>query len=101
MVGLEDGGLQIRVRRVGKQPGMNLRAISVSRDGKWMVCGTRDEGASVWDAELHEKVIDVEGTKTVYAVDVSPDSTRLAMATNSSVSRPSQPQHGQSLRFRG
>ena len=68
-------------QEVGKQTGMKLRAISVSRDSKWIVCGTREGGASVWDAEMHEKVIDVEGARTVYAVDVSPDSTRFATGT--------------------
>ena len=67
-------------REVGKQTGMTLRAISVSRDGKWVVCGTT-EGASVWDANLHEKVINVEATISMYAVDVSPDSTRFATGT--------------------
>ena len=47
-----------------------------------MVCGTLNEGASVWDEETHEKVIHVEGTSTVYAVDVSPDSTRFATGIN-------------------
>ena len=44
------------------------------------VCGT-DKGASVWDAELHEKLIEVKGTETVSAVDVSPDSARFAAGT--------------------
>ena len=57
-------------------------AIAVSRSQKWMVCGTLNEGASVWDEETHEKVIHVEGTSTVYAVDVSPDSTRFATGIN-------------------
>ena len=47
-----------------------------------MVCGTLNEGASVWDEETHEKVIHVEGTSAVYAVDVSPDSTRFATGTD-------------------
>ncbi|KAG8216252.1 quinon protein alcohol dehydrogenase-like superfamily [Butyriboletus roseoflavus] len=63
---------------VGKQAGMNLYAISASRDHKWVVCGTYSEGASVWDAEIQEKVIDVEGKNWVYAVDVSADSARFA-----------------------
>ena len=67
-------------QEVGKQTGMNLNAISVSRDGKWVVCGTT-KGASVWDAELDEEVIDVEGGNRVYAIDVSPDSTRFATGT--------------------
>ena len=67
-------------REVGKQTGMDLHAISVSRDHKWMVCGTSD-GASVWDGEIRAKVIQVEGTHLAWAVDVSPDSTRFATGT--------------------
>ncbi|KAG8215412.1 WD40-repeat-containing domain protein [Butyriboletus roseoflavus] len=58
--------------------GIRVNAISVSRDGKRIVCGTFN-GASVWDGEMREKVIDVEGRDIiVWAVDVSPDSTRFA-----------------------
>ncbi|KAH0834757.1 hypothetical protein J3R83DRAFT_10342, partial [Lanmaoa asiatica] len=32
----------------------------------------------VWDEEMLEKVLDVEGTNLVFAIDVSPDSTRFA-----------------------
>ena len=68
-------------QEVGKQAGMDLNAISVSKDGKWVVCGT-EEGASVWDAKIQEKVIsDVEGGRSVSAVDVSPDSIRFATGT--------------------
>lgn len=62
---------------VGEQIGMNVRAISVSRDHKWVVCGTT-WGVSVWDAEIREKAIEVESTHTVTAIDISPDSTTLA-----------------------
>ncbi|KAG8212856.1 WD40-repeat-containing domain protein, partial [Butyriboletus roseoflavus] len=72
---LDDG------QEVGRQRGMNMYAICVSMNGEWVVCGTA-EGASVWDGEMHEKVIDVEDTKTVWAVDVSPDSTRFATGTD-------------------
>ena len=67
-------------QEVSKQTGMELRAISVSRDGKWVVCGT--DKASVWDAELHEEVVIVEGRNRVCAVDVSSDSTRFATGTD-------------------
>ena len=58
-----------------------LRAVCVSRDHKWVVCGTYN-GASVWDGEMHENLITVEGEKKVWAVDVSPDSTRFATGTD-------------------
>jgi WD40 repeat protein len=71
---VEDG------REVGKQTGMDMNAISVSRDGKWIVCGF-EKGASVWDAELQRKGVEVKGTKYVGAVDASPESTRFATGT--------------------
>ena len=41
-------------QEVGKQTGMIVQAISVSRDGKWIVCGTNRKGARVWDGEMHK-----------------------------------------------
>ena len=64
-------------QEVGNEMEMDVKAISVSRDGKWVVCGTW-EGASVWDAKTQEKAIEVEGTDYVHAVDISPESTRFA-----------------------
>ena len=79
--GNDDGVRRWRVaggQEVGSQMGMNgAAAISVSRDGKWIVCGTM-KGAGIWDAEMQEKAIEVEGTDVVRAVDISPESTRLA-----------------------
>ena len=62
---------------------MTVFAISVSRDHKWIVCGTVGAGVVVWDGEMQDKVrvIDVEGENMVDAVDVSPDSTRFATGT--------------------
>ena len=67
-------------REVGRQMDMDMYAISVSKDCKWIVCGTM-RGASVWDGEMHHKVMDVEGTNVVCAVDVSPDSRWFATGT--------------------
>ena len=82
--GGNDGIQQWRLadgQEVCKQTGIELQAIAVSRDCKWIVCGTRQGGASVWDAEMHEKLIEVEDRIAVRAVDVSPDSTRFATGT--------------------
>ena len=83
--GMGDGIRRWRIadgQEVGKQTGMDLNAISVSRDGKWIVCGTT-KGANVWDAELRRKAVEVEDTNYVGAVDVSPESTRFATTTGS------------------
>ena len=74
-------------QEVGKQTGIDrVYAISVSRNGKWIVCGT-EKGASVWDRELHEKIIHVEGeNQSVWGVDVSSDSTWFATGTDLTVS---------------
>ena len=68
-------------QELGQQTGMNLNVISVSKDQKWIVCGTM-KGASVWDAELRNKVVEVDGEWQVYSVNVAPDCTRFATGTN-------------------
>ena len=70
-------------QEVGNRVEMDVNAISVSRDGKWIVCGT-SPGASVWDAKMQEKAIEVEDTEYVGAVDISPESTRFATAAGGS-----------------
>ena len=67
-------------QELGKQTGMDMYAISVSKDQKWIVCGTT-KGASVWDAELREKVVEVESGDHVFSVDVAPDCTNFATGT--------------------
>jgi WD40 repeat protein len=69
-------------QEVGNQMAKDVYAISVSNDGKWILCGT-DQGASIWDAKTQEKAVEVEGT-VVTAVDISPESTRVATATGES-----------------
>ena len=72
---VEDG------QELGKQTGMLVYAISMSKDEKWIVCGT-SSGASVWDAELREKVVEVtESEEAVLSVDVAPDCTKFAIGT--------------------
>ena len=82
-------GTRHEIRRWRVADGQELRkqtdsettyAISVSKDERWLVCGTTS-GASVWDAELREKVITVESGKHVFSVDVAPDCTKFATGT--------------------
>ena len=68
-------------QELGKQTGMDLNVISVSRNHKWVVCGTT-RGANVWDEEIRQKVVTVEAEEPVYAVDVAPDCTKFATGTN-------------------
>ena len=68
-------------QEAGDRIPMDVNALSVSRDGKWILCGTT-RGASVWDAKPREKAIEVEGTVYVGAVDISSDSTRFATASS-------------------
>ena len=67
-------------QEVAKQIGRDLWAISVSKDDKWILCGT-SEGAGVWDGEMRKEVIHVEDEIAVDVVDVAPDSTRFATGT--------------------
>ena len=61
-------------------------AIALSRDHKWMVSGA-EQGASVWDAKTHNKVVQV-GTTVVLTLDFSPDSTKFATGTGSREATP-------------
>ncbi|KAG8220501.1 WD40-repeat-containing domain protein, partial [Butyriboletus roseoflavus] len=72
-------------QEVARQSEGTVRAISASSDHKWIVCGTT-KGASVWDGEMHEEVINVERTNIVWAVDVSPESTRFTTGTDKDAS---------------
>ncbi|KAG8212891.1 quinon protein alcohol dehydrogenase-like superfamily, partial [Butyriboletus roseoflavus] len=86
--GSEDGIRRWRLsdgQEVTMQMGTRVYSISVSRDGKWIACGA-EKGASVWDGEMREKVIDMEGGNEVWAVDISLDSTRFATGTNEAAS---------------
>ena len=62
--------------------GYGACGIAVSRDGKWIVSATW-KSAQVWSAKSRKKVTEIrEHTKWVYAVDVSPDSTRIATGSD-------------------
>ena len=68
-------------KEVGKpmNVGYIIHSIAASRDGKWIVSGTRSGQAAVWNAESHAKVSEFKGhISAVYAVDISPDATRIA-----------------------
>ena len=65
--------------------GKEIFSVGLSPDRKWLVCGLRPvrlshgiQTAGVWDAQTHEKVLDIRGHKdTVYSIDISPDSTKF------------------------
>ena len=56
-----------------------VSSIAVSRDGKWIVCGMTKGQVAVWNAESREKVSEDKGhgDNWVWAVDISPDATRV------------------------
>ena len=66
--------------KLGTSP---VHAISASKNHK-IVCATSN-GASVWDGDIGEKLIDVEVRNAVWAVHISPDSTRFATGSSSKV----------------
>ena len=60
-----------------------VSSIAVSREGKWIVCGTESGQVAVWNAESHEKVSEFKGhDKAVWAVDILPDTTRIASGSD-------------------
>jgi len=82
--GATNGARRWRVadgQEVGTRMGTDwINTVSMSRDGKWIVCGT-SKGANVSDAKTQEKALEVESGSYVGAVDISPDSTRFATGT--------------------
>ena len=87
-----DTGGKIRRWRVedGMEAGTPMDAwnpvcnIAVSRDGKWIVSGTGRSGlVQVWNVDEGKKVTEFKGHHSyVRAVDVSPDSTKIASGSN-------------------
>ncbi|KAI9456188.1 WD40-repeat-containing domain protein [Boletus coccyginus] len=95
VVGGDDKG-KIRRWRVedGQEVGTAMDAgsfvlnIEVSRDGKWIVGGTGGGQVTVWNAETwHSKVTEFQAhSRGVRAVDVSPDSTKIATGSDDKTS---------------
>ena len=59
-----------------------ILSVAASKDGKWIVAGTREGDVIVWDAKSREKVIEFaahpHGTGWVTTLDLSPDATKIA-----------------------
>ena len=101
-------GNEIRCWRVndGKEVGQPMDAgsevwsIAVSRDGKWIVSGTRSGQVVVWDAESREKASVFKGhgrNYVLFAVDISPDATRVASGSDDKTVRVWSRSTGQQL----
>ncbi|KAG9309793.1 quinon protein alcohol dehydrogenase-like superfamily [Chiua virens] len=62
--------------------GGSVHDIAVSSDGKW-IAGIGAALIKVWNAQSHDKVADFKGhTGTMYAIDFSPDGTRLVTGSS-------------------
>ena len=63
--------------------GSVICSIAASRDGKWIVSGTRGGRVMVWNVESRKKVSEFKGhNKAVCAVDILPDATRIASGSD-------------------
>ena len=70
--------------------GAEVYAAALSPDGKWLVAGLSrlnlNDGKTdvrVWDARTHAKVLEIKGhADSVFGVDISPDSTKLATCSS-------------------
>lgn len=88
-------GGQIQCWRVedGHEVGPPMNAASVvfsvgmSRDGKWVVSGSNNGLVAVWNAKSRERVSEFKGhgSKSVRAVDVSPDATKFASGADDKI----------------
>ena len=89
------GGDKGKIRRWRVEDGMEVGApmdagsavynIAVSRDGKWIVSG-RWQSVQVWSAESGERVSEFKGhSHRVRAIDVSPNSTKIASGAGDNI----------------
>ena len=62
--------------------GSTVQNIAVSQHEKWIVSGTASGQVTVWNADNHSKVTDWKAHDQVWAVDVSPDGTRIATGSD-------------------
>ena len=63
----------------GKRPGV-VTSLAVSPDGTWIVAGTSEKKAYIWDAETSEERLAFETPRQCIAFAVSPDGKRIAGA---------------------
>ena len=82
-----DEGGEIRRWRIedAQQIGSTMKASGpiesavISNDGRWLVTGDDGRKGIVWNAQTHEKVVEVtEHMHFIYAVDISSDMIRFA-----------------------
>ena len=83
--GGREGKIQRRRGKDGQKVGPAMHTggyvldIAVSPDGRWIVSGTDTGQVTVWNAETHERVMEIKAhRRRVYAVDMSPDGARIA-----------------------
>ncbi|KAF8554675.1 hypothetical protein OG21DRAFT_1508679 [Imleria badia] len=89
---LVSGGSGVRVWRVKDTKLMAtmeaytvILCIAVSKDGEWIAAGT-GQGVIVWDTKTYEKACTLKkDSEAVYAVDFSPDSSRLVTRMNGNI----------------
>ena len=69
-------------RKTGTMDAQGVWCLAVAQDGRWIAGGTFDGHAFVWDAKTFEKVLTHwVDPDDILAVDFSPDSTRLLVAS--------------------
>lgn len=64
--------------------GSSVWSTAVSQDGKWIVSGSRSGHVGLWNTKSREQeTTSVKGLfKAVYAVDISPDATKIATGSD-------------------
>ncbi|KAF9228773.1 WD40 repeat-like protein, partial [Gyrodon lividus] len=72
--------------RIGSPLPATIRAVSVSRDGRWIVTGGDDGRLTIWDAQSEQisKTTVERHNQGVLTVDVTPDSSVIASAAEDS-----------------
>ncbi|KAG8221675.1 WD40-repeat-containing domain protein [Butyriboletus roseoflavus] len=85
LVSCDEKGVQVWQVEDGTQIAVlaakDVQCLAVSKDGRWIAGGTRKGELVMWDAKTREKVLTHEDNGFINAVDFSPDSTRLLVAS--------------------
>ncbi|KAF8546186.1 WD40 repeat-like protein, partial [Imleria badia] len=86
---LVSGGNGVRVwlakdgKEIASMEARSVACLAVSKDGRWIAAGTLWGYVFVWDTETFEQAFTIKkDDEIIYAVDFSPDSTRLVTASS-------------------
>ncbi len=89
-----DGHAPIRLQAASKtlEPAQPVRCLAVSADGKWVIAGTSDRTASLWDVASGQKRETLQTKADIAAVAIDPTGKTFALAFGASVGQGALPE---------